>query len=73
MLRKAAETDLHAAGFGMKIEGLRPSDTSQGFFDTLDSPLCVAERGISIARFNKKHRWTSRLQNPPGSELLGMG
>ena len=30
LLRKAAETDVHAAVFGMKIGGLRPSDTSQG-------------------------------------------
>ena len=35
MLRKAAETDVHAAGFGTKIGGLRPSDASQGFFDSL--------------------------------------
>ena len=31
LLRKAAETDVHAAGFAMKIGGLRPSDASQGF------------------------------------------
>ena len=36
LLRKTAETDVHAAGFGTKIGGLRPSDTSQGFFDSLD-------------------------------------
>ena len=35
LLRKAAETDVHAAGFGPKIGGLRPSDASQGFFDSL--------------------------------------
>ena len=35
LLRKAAETDVHAAGFGTKIGGLRPSDASQGFFDSL--------------------------------------
>ena len=35
LLRKAAETDVHAAGFGSKIGGLRPSDTSQEFFDSL--------------------------------------
>ena len=38
MLRKAAETDVHAAGFGTKIGGLRPSDASQGFFDRLSAP-----------------------------------
>ena len=32
---KAAEADIHAAGFGSKIRGQRPSDTSQGFFDRL--------------------------------------
>ena len=35
LLRKTAETDVHAAGFGTKIGGLRPSDASQGFFDSL--------------------------------------
>ena len=39
LLRKAAETDVHAAGFGTKIGGLRPSDASQGFFDSLKSTM----------------------------------
>ena len=30
LLRKAAETDVHAVGFGMIIGGLQPSATSQG-------------------------------------------
>ena len=34
LLRKAAETDVRAAGFGIKIGGLRPSDTTQ-FLDSL--------------------------------------
>ena len=33
MLRKTAEPAIHAAGFGMKIERLRPSDTYR-FFDS---------------------------------------
>ena len=36
-MRKAAETDVHAEGFGTKIGGLRPSDASQGFFDRLSA------------------------------------
>ena len=28
MLRKGSETAVHAAGFGLAIRGLRPSDTS---------------------------------------------
>ena len=35
MLRKAAETDVHTAGFAMNIGGLRSSDASQGIFDSL--------------------------------------
>ena len=35
LLRKAAETGVHAAGFGMKIGGLRPSDASRGVPDGL--------------------------------------
>ena len=33
--RKAAETDVHAAGFGIKIGRLRLSDASQVFFGSL--------------------------------------
>ena len=46
MLRKAAETDVHAAGFGTKIGGPQPSDASQGFFDRLSVPR---QRGTSLA------------------------
>ena len=38
MLRKGSETTVHAAGFGLAIRGLRPSDTSEGFFDSLSCP-----------------------------------
>ena len=31
MLRKGSETTVHAAGFGLAIGGLRPSNTSMGF------------------------------------------
>ena len=41
LLGKAAETDVHAAGFGSKIGGLRPSDTSQ-FFSTVWSILFLS-------------------------------
>jgi len=37
LLRKGSETTVHAAGFGVAIRGLRPSDTSEGFFDSLSS------------------------------------
>jgi len=36
LLRKAAEPTAHVAGFGTRIRGLRPSDTSQGFIDKLN-------------------------------------
>ena len=49
MLRKAAETDVHAAGFGIKIGGLRPSDTSQGFFDKLREPRRASRKYYRIA------------------------
>ncbi len=29
LLRKGSETTVHAAGFGLTIRGLRPSDTSE--------------------------------------------
>ena len=29
LLRKGSETAVHAAGFGLTVRGLRPSDTSQ--------------------------------------------
>ncbi len=31
--------DVHAAACGIEIEGLRPFDASQGFFDSLNAPL----------------------------------
>ncbi|MBO5502185.1 MAG: hypothetical protein J6A48_09210, partial [Clostridia bacterium] len=31
LLRKGSETTVHAAGFGLTIGGLRPSNTSMGF------------------------------------------
>ena len=39
LLRKAAETNVHAAGFGIKIGGIRPSDTSQ-VFSTVCGAAC---------------------------------
>ena len=30
--------DVHAAACGIEIEGLRPFDASQGFFDSLNAP-----------------------------------
>ena len=38
MLRKGSETTAHVAGFGLAIGGLRPSNTSLGFFDILSVP-----------------------------------
>ena len=32
LLRKASETTVHAAGFGTKVRGLRPSDTFHGVY-----------------------------------------
>ena len=46
MLRKGSETTVHAAGFGLAIRGLRPSDTSKAF-STVNGrapalPFCVS-------------------------------
>ena len=59
MLRKAAETDVHAAGFGTKIGGLRPSDASQGFFDTLKRPA-----GAVLLRMHKED-WHDMSMDQP--------
>ena len=42
MLRKGSETTAHVAGFGLAIRGLRPSDTSKGFFDSLAADASMA-------------------------------
>ena len=42
MLRKATEIDVRAAGFGIKIGGLRPSNAFQGFFDSLEAHLTAS-------------------------------
>ncbi len=34
LLCKASEPTAHVAGLGIKVGGLRPSDTSQGFIDS---------------------------------------
>jgi len=36
LLRKVSEADAHVVSFGMKVGGLRSSDTSQGFIDKLE-------------------------------------
>ena len=35
LLRKASEPTAHVAGFGTRVGGLRPSDTSHGFIENL--------------------------------------
>ncbi|MDY4008490.1 MAG: hypothetical protein SOY94_06465, partial [Candidatus Limiplasma sp.] len=35
LLRKASETGVHAAGFGTRVGGLRPSKPPMGFIDSL--------------------------------------
>ena len=37
LLRKASESTAHAAGFGIQLGGLRPSETPKRFFDNLGS------------------------------------
>ena len=67
LLCKAAETDVHAAGFGMKIGGLRPSDASHGFFDSLSSR--VLKPGCFAHVFQKS--WKHKLIHPwPLSKML---
>ena len=37
LLRKASESTAHAAGFGIQLGGLWPSETPKRFFDNLGS------------------------------------
>ena len=56
MRSKAAETDVHAADFGMKIGGLRPSDTSQGFFDSLTGCVLLGRSRFCFGKESKPPR-----------------
>ena len=39
LLRKASETGVHAAGFGTRVGGLRPSKPPMGFIDRLKTAM----------------------------------
>ena len=60
LLRKATETDVHAAGFGIKIGGLRPSDASQGLFSIGKRlPFFVERRAFSQKEPVNRKRWSA--------------
>ena len=42
LLRKASETGVHAAGFGIRLGGLRPSEPPRGLLTALCGALCAA-------------------------------
>jgi len=41
LLRKASEPTAHVAGFGTRVEGLRPSDTTHRVYRQAEEPECV--------------------------------
>ena len=41
LLRKASDLTAHVAEVGLAVGGLRPSDTSHGFIDSLSSVIRV--------------------------------
>jgi len=54
LLRKAAEPTAHVAGFGTRVRGLRPSDTSQGFIDKLKNRFSLFHKR-PVRFVNKTH------------------
>ena len=75
MLRKGSETTAHVAGFGLAIRGLRPSDTSKGFFDSLNTLPKDARQGVFIHLWGLKGKTKNRtlrfgFGTPSGTRTL---